>query len=100
MGRFTVEETNLICIYIADTRTELIDEMAGALPFMDEEMRALADHTIDKLRAMSDAEFSAQPFALLKMIDYDEISQQHHRIRQLANTLTTQNPLCSICFLF
>lgn len=62
MERFTVEETNLICIYIADTRTELIAEMTGALPFMDEEMQALADRTIDKLRTMSDAEFAAQSF--------------------------------------
>ena len=32
MNRFTVEETNLISIYIADTRRELIGEMSGALP--------------------------------------------------------------------
>lgn len=62
MERFTVEETNLICIYIADTRTELIEEMAGVLPFMDKDMRALADRTLDKLRTMTDAEFKAQVF--------------------------------------
>lgn len=62
MERFTVEETNLICIYIADTRTELIKEMTGALPFMDEEMRALGNRTLDKLRIMTDAEFATQGF--------------------------------------
>ena len=62
MERFTVEETNLICIYIANTRTELIVEVTGALPFMDKEMRTLADRTLDKLRAMSDAEFAALGF--------------------------------------
>ena len=62
MERFTVEETNLICIYMADTRTELIEEVTGALPFMDEEMRALANRTLDKLRAMRDTEFAAQSF--------------------------------------
>ena len=62
MERFTVEETNLICIYIADTRTELIKEMTGASPFMDEEMRALAEQTLKKLHAMTDAEFEAQNF--------------------------------------
>ena len=41
MNRFTVEETNLISIYIADTRRELIGEMTGALPYMDGEMREL-----------------------------------------------------------
>ena len=62
MERFTVEETNLICIYIADTRTELIEKVTGVVPFMDEEMRTLADHTLDKLRAMSDAEFLVHGF--------------------------------------
>ncbi|MEA5058980.1 MAG: transposon-transfer assisting family protein [Candidatus Pelethousia sp.] len=62
MEHFTVEETNLICIYISDTRAELIEEITGALPFMDEEMRILADHTLDKLRAMTDAEFEVQSF--------------------------------------
>lgn len=62
MERFTVEETNLICIYIADTRTELIKEMVGALPFMDGEMRALADRTLEKLCAITDTEFATQSF--------------------------------------
>ena len=58
MNRFTVEETNLISIYIADTRGELIGEMTGALPYMDGEMRELALRTLAKLRAMSDADFA------------------------------------------
>lgn len=62
MGRFTVEETNLICIYIADNRAELIEEITGALPFMDKEMRALAEGTLIKLRAMTDTEFVMQGF--------------------------------------
>ena len=62
MGRFTVEEINLICIYITDTRPELIEEITKALPFMDEEMRMLADRTLDKLRIMTDAEFATQGF--------------------------------------
>ena len=59
MNRFTVEETNLISIYIADTRRELIGEMTGALPYMDDDMRAMAMHTLAKLRAMSNADFAA-----------------------------------------
>ena len=59
MNRFTVEETNLISIYIADTRSELIGEMSGALPYMDGEMRELALRTLAKLCAMSDADFAA-----------------------------------------
>lgn len=59
MNRFTVEETNLISIYIADTRRELIGEMTGALPYMDDDMRAMAMRTLAKLRAMSNADFAA-----------------------------------------
>ncbi|MGI6316429.1 MAG: transposon-transfer assisting family protein [Christensenellales bacterium] len=58
MNRFTVEETNLMSIYIYDTRGELIEEMTGALPYMDDEMRDMALRTLTKLRAMSDAEFA------------------------------------------
>ena len=59
MNRLTVEETNLISIYIADTHRELIEEMTGALPYMDGEMRELALRTLAKLHAMSDAELAA-----------------------------------------
>ena len=58
MNRFTVEETNLMSIYIAATRGELIGEMTGALPYMDDDMRAMAMRTLAKLRAMSDADFA------------------------------------------
>ncbi len=60
MERFTIEEQNIICVYMAGTRSESIEGMAGALPYMDEEMRELAGRTLDKLNAMSDAEFDAQ----------------------------------------
>jgi hypothetical protein len=46
MERFNVKETNPICIYIANKRAELIEKVTGAPPFMDEEMRALADRTL------------------------------------------------------
>lgn len=59
MNRFTVEETNLMSIYIAATRGELIEEMTGALPYMDDDMRAMAMRTLAKLRAMSNADFAA-----------------------------------------
>ena len=36
----------------------LIEEMSDALPYMDEEMRELADRTLEKLRTMTDEEFA------------------------------------------
>ena len=56
--RFTVEETNLISVYIYEDRASLIEEMNDALPYMDEGMRELANCTLDKLRAMTDEEFA------------------------------------------
>lgn len=56
--RFTVEETNLISIYICDDRVSLIEAMSDALPYMDEDMRSLADRTLDKLRDMTDEDFA------------------------------------------
>ena len=55
---FTVEEENLICLYHKSDRRRT----AAAMPDMDEEMRALALQTLDKLDAMSDADFEAQRF--------------------------------------
>ncbi len=57
--RFTVEETNLISIYIYEDRRSLIEEMTDALPYMDADMEALARRTLAKLDAMSDEEFAA-----------------------------------------
>ena len=62
MNRFSVEEENLIAIYLTGTRAELVEDMTAALPYMDAEMRELADRTLAKLRAMSDAEFAEQTF--------------------------------------
>lgn len=62
MNRFTVEEENLIAIYLTDTRAELVEDMTAALPYMDAEMRELADRSLAKLRAMTNAEFAAQSF--------------------------------------
>ncbi|SFH33290.1 Putative tranposon-transfer assisting protein [Lachnospiraceae bacterium NLAE-zl-G231] len=63
MERFTVEETNLIYIYLSGTRRELIGDITLALPDIEnEDMRELAHGTIAKLEAMTDAEFAAQRF--------------------------------------
>ena len=56
--RFTIEELNLIRIYIYEDRASLIEEMSDALPYMAEDMRELADRTFEKLRAMTDDEFA------------------------------------------
>ena len=59
---FTVEEENLICLYNKSDRRRTAAAVRAAMPDMDEEMRALALQTLDKLDAMSDADFEAQRF--------------------------------------
>lgn len=59
---FTVEETNLMCIYGTQTRQGLIDaltEMQTHLQSDEAELRELANSVIAKLKAMSDEDFMA-----------------------------------------
>lgn len=59
---FTVEETNLMCIYGIQTRQGLIEsltEMQTHLQSDETELKELAHSVIGKLQAMSDKEFTA-----------------------------------------
>ena len=62
--QFNVEEENLICLYHNADRRRTMAKLHAALPDMDGEMVALARQTLDKLEAMSDADFEAQRFRL------------------------------------
>ena len=57
---FNVEEINLMCCFDTSNRGKLIAEMKN-LPLneLDEEMEELVFKTVQKLEAMSDAEFDA-----------------------------------------
>ena len=60
MNALTFEETNLLCIYNPGTRQGVIEaltEMRGHLQADEDELLALTDSTLAKLRAMTDAEF-------------------------------------------
>ena len=61
MNALTFEETNLLCIYNPGSRLgaiEALTEMRGYQEQDENELRALTDSTIVKLRAMTDTEFS------------------------------------------
>ena len=62
---FTVEEENLICLYHNADRHRTAANFRAALPDMDKEMAALACQTVNKLDAMSDADFAAQRLAFM-----------------------------------
>ena len=62
--QFTVEEENLIAIYAEDRRELTINNILAAIPFMDSDIRPLADNTIRKLQRLGDSEFSELEFTL------------------------------------
>ena len=60
MNALTFEETNLLCIYNPGSRLgaiEALTEMRGYLEQDENELLALTDSTIAKLRNMTDVEF-------------------------------------------
>ena len=57
-NNFTVEEINLLSIYMTGSTEGLILAMNAALPFMDGEMRDFAARTLAKVERMTEAEFA------------------------------------------
>ncbi len=56
---FTVEEINLICIYAGEGRSEVIEDIEKALPYLDDkDMAELCHRAVGKLRGMTDEEFA------------------------------------------
>ncbi len=59
MSNFTVEEINLMCVFDAEGRTELIEDIGRILPHLDDrDMEELANRVIGKLQNMTDEEFA------------------------------------------
>ena len=59
MSNFTVEEINLMCVFEANGRTELIEDIGRVLPHLDDrDMEELANRVIGKLQNMIDEEFA------------------------------------------
>lgn len=62
MSQLTFEERNLVCIYAADTRNEVIQSLQEMRKHLEEdevELMELTDATIIKLNHMSEEEFGA-----------------------------------------
>lgn len=62
MGQFNFEETNLICCYRKKTRAETVAVMTAALPYMETEIQELAGRTAEKLKKLTEEEFSGLVF--------------------------------------
>lgn len=62
MSKFTVEETNLICIYHTGTRADLIIELSEMQRYLKQDETELLELTrsvIDKLSDLNDHEFDS-----------------------------------------
>lgn len=73
MSRFTVEESNLMCIYNTGSRTGLLselEEMQNHLAADETELISLTKTVMDKLSAMSDEEFESLSDELIP--DFEE----------------------------
>ena len=59
MGKFTVEEINLLCVFNTKSRMELIEDIGRVLPRLKEsDMEELARNVLTKLQNMTDEEFA------------------------------------------
>ena len=58
MNRFTVEETNLLSIYADSSKRVLLENINAALPYMDADMRELAQRTMRKVDALTEEEYA------------------------------------------
>ena len=68
MNKFTVEETNLLSLYMTGSKQGVVVAMKAALPFTDGEMRELFARTLAKVEKMTEAEF-----AELEIYSADEV---------------------------
>ncbi len=56
---FTVEESNLICIFAGEGRNEVIEDIERAIPYLDDPfLTELSHRVIGRLRDMTDDEFA------------------------------------------
>ena len=74
MMNFTVEETNLIDIHKADTRTGQLAQLQAVRPLYenDPELLAVVESAARKLAAMTDAAFLETTFVPVYPVLYDE----------------------------
>ena len=57
-AQFTVEESNLICIFASENREDVIKDINRALPYLDDkDLVELSHRVLDKLQNMTDEEF-------------------------------------------
>jgi len=72
MSKFTVEETNLICIYNTGSREDLISGLSKMQTYLQKdetELLELTHSVIDKINVMKDGEFEDMRLELVADFD-------------------------------
>jgi len=59
---FTVEEINLIAIYKTDSKAKTIVRLNNIYPYIDADMKEIANSAIHKLKKMTAAEYELTQF--------------------------------------
>jgi len=71
---FTVEEENLLCVFDTSSRDRLIAGLRDAIDHFDEpELREIAESALQKLNALTGAEFSELIFSPVYLDDESEV---------------------------
>lgn len=59
MNKFTVEESNFMCVFEAQNRMKMMEEIRRVMPHIkDSDMEELSRQVLRKLEGMTDKEFS------------------------------------------
>lgn len=57
MVQFTFEEINLICCFKSNNIIDIIADMTRTIPYMEQEMQAIAEQSLDKLKKITENDF-------------------------------------------
>ena len=59
MNKFTVEESNFMCVFEAQNRRKMMEEIRWIMPHIkDSDMEDIAGQVLEKLEGMNDKEFA------------------------------------------
>ena len=59
MSKFTVEETNFMCVFETQDRTKMMEKIRRVMPHIkDSDMEELGEQVLGKLQNMTDEEFA------------------------------------------
>ena len=69
INKFTVEEIDIIAMFLGSTRIQTISRIAAALPLMDADIAAIAVRAGKKIIEIEEREFAASSFTPTNEID-------------------------------